>query len=404
MRAALATVIAVCIGSTSALTYTIQFRQWYHQYGDVFEEIKHANCSQQYATYLSGVVNETDVDLLGGVFDDRDKLTQPLIACILSHTNDYIKSVMGSAQVLLGIMPTVLALIGASTEELSMLACVGRRPLLAFLLSAGSPSVYFGRAFVYHDPVEILQDRKYRLRQARPRSPRTRVAIAVAQYALALLTFANIAIMNWELGVKSICLFWTFGIEASILWACLGVMVHMWGCLVLRLRLRGFRGRHLGEVKEVVKARQANVWSFPVEVWSWIARLPGRITNLAETEFVPCAADGYKAMIIQFVERKTFLVVDWVLSVGTILHIIFGTLVFSSLIFLGVNDALVILARYMASALTRRIIVMYELAGLRETCIATQGNKHGALSVTEISEGRRMTVVMGPTSLAKDSP
>lgn len=46
---------------------------------------------------------------------------------------------MVSAQVGLGLMPTILSLIGPSYEELLLLASVGRRPLLALLLYIGSP-------------------------------------------------------------------------------------------------------------------------------------------------------------------------------------------------------------------------------------------------------------------------
>lgn len=53
--------------------------------------------------------------------------------CILDNTGEYVKSVMATAQVLLGVTPTILSILGPSTEELAMLGVVARRPLLAFI-------------------------------------------------------------------------------------------------------------------------------------------------------------------------------------------------------------------------------------------------------------------------------
>lgn len=40
---------------------------------------------------------------------------------------------MATAQVLLGVTPTILSILGPSTEELAMLGVVARRPLLAII-------------------------------------------------------------------------------------------------------------------------------------------------------------------------------------------------------------------------------------------------------------------------------
>jgi hypothetical protein len=59
---------------------------------------------------------------------------------------------------------------------------------------------------------------------------------------------------------------------------------------------------------------------------------------------------------------------SWVLSVYVIVHVVYGMLVLSSLYFIGPRDALGVVGRYMASVLVCRVIVMYEIAGLRERC------------------------------------
>src|SRR5688572_30771483 len=98
----------------AALTYTNQFASWYPQHGHIFETLKQTHCKDEYADYLTANKSHSKIDVLGGG-GEYSVLTQPVVNCILNYTSDYVKNGMTSAQVLLGIMPTVLALLGAST-------------------------------------------------------------------------------------------------------------------------------------------------------------------------------------------------------------------------------------------------------------------------------------------------
>jgi hypothetical protein len=380
----------------AALTYTCQFRDWYPQYGHIFETIKNEDCADEYQSYLGRDKNPSKIDVLGGG-GQYTVLTQPVINCILNHTSQYVMNGMTNAQVLLGIMPTVLALVGASTEEMSMLANVGRRPLLALLLAAGSPSVYFSRAFEYSGPREILSETPDRMQQWRPRNWFSKLLVSGPEYIIALAAIGNIAVMNWELGVRTICSFWNDAIIAPTLWACLGVVLHVLGTFVLRLRLRGWRGReeevrrakHEAEEKKKAadKARKAgagrNQDPFGLLealclVGGWFFGVPKRFCGILRTEFVPSAAEPFEVRILQFKETKTFLVAAWTLSMLTIFHIIYGTLVFASTTFIGTHDALIIVARYMGSVALCRIVLMYELAGIRESRAEDERSGSGA--------------------------
>ncbi|KAK4196161.1 hypothetical protein QBC40DRAFT_258315 [Triangularia verruculosa] len=369
-------ILFVCITPIAAWhdPNTNQFRDWYPQYGHIFEALKQQHCMTEYQNYLTGNRTAFNRDILGGG-GPNTVLTQPVIQCILDKTSDYVKNGMTAAQVLLGVMPTVLSVMGPSTEEMSMLANVARRPLLALMLAAGSPSVYFSRAFEYHQPDHILADHKARLRQWRPKKWYSKLLISLAQYTIAMATIANIASLNWEIGVKSICTLWTNRIFGPTIWAVLGLLVHILGTIGLRLRIRGWRGPEdqVREAVEKVKSTRAakpngtfhvgaTLWS----AWEWVAGIPQRLCHLLATEFRPSASDGLAVGIFTFKESKLFLVAAWVGSMATVLHIIFGTLIFASTIFVGVEDALSIVGRYMASVAICRIILMYELAGIRE--------------------------------------
>lgn len=363
-------------------TNTNQFREWYPQHGHIFEALKQKYCMTQYRQYLTGNTSAVERDILGGG-GANSVLTQPVIQCILNNTSEYVKNGMTAAQVLLGVMPTVLAVMGPSTEEMSMLANVARRPLLALMLAAGSPSVYFSRAFEYHDPAQILHDHPSRLPQWRPSMWYYKLSISMAEYIIALAAIANIATLNWELGVKATCTLWTNRTFGPTIWALLGLVVHIFGTIGLRLRVCGWRGpkkevlEAVKRKKEAVKrkeeaAKRKEESAFHIRerlapAGGWISSIPRRLLGLLKTEPIPSASEGYDVRIVTFQESKLFLVAAWVGSMATVLHIIFGTLIFSSTIFVGVEDALSIVGRYMASVSICRIILMYELAGLRES-------------------------------------
>ena len=68
------------------------------------------------------------------------------------------KANMAGAAVLLGLMPTILSAIGPSSAEMALLFT--HRPLLAFLIAFGAPSIFPARPGEYADPTECLRMRE----------------------------------------------------------------------------------------------------------------------------------------------------------------------------------------------------------------------------------------------------
>lgn len=66
--------------------------------------------------------NETTDVVLGS--DPMTMFATPMIECILEHCSEYIKYSLGTVQVMLGVTPTIDALLGASTEEVCILALI----------------------------------------------------------------------------------------------------------------------------------------------------------------------------------------------------------------------------------------------------------------------------------------
>ncbi|KAI0809502.1 hypothetical protein GGR55DRAFT_696314 [Xylaria sp. FL0064] len=349
ISAALLLISILFITSASA-AITSQFQNFYPQNRAEYEYILHHNCSQQFANYLTGRPQDFTGDWLGGG-GELTVLVQPVVNCLLENTSEYIKAAASSAQVLLGVTPSILATLGTSSDELAMLSVVGRRPLLSLLISFGSPGVYMARAFDFRQPEKILRQSPGRYRLHRPDTTFKRRILAAAQYIIALGAFANIAALSWRLGV---CAWWSETIFAPLVWTVLSVAIHFGGTFAIRLRVCRI---YSDEDKEV-----------DIGLSQWLRMLPARLYGYWKSEWVPAVSQD-EIRIISFEEEKIYVIWSWFLSVATVIHIIFGSLVLSGLLFIGPQDALMIVFRYVLSVLLGRILVAFELSGIRHQYI-----------------------------------
>ncbi|KAI8622909.1 hypothetical protein F5Y19DRAFT_483308 [Xylariaceae sp. FL1651] len=350
-----------------------QFKQWYEQYGYVFKDILNKKCQKEYQNYLYGIdSNVTAIDWQGGG-DEPSIITQPVILCILNNTSDYIKSVMSSAQVLLGLTPTILALLGPSSAELSLLTVVARRPGFALLLALACPSVYLSRAFDNGSPLDILKERPGRLPQWRFKGWK-RWALVAVQYSIALGALSNVGILYYQLGVRTVCMFWPNGTVAVPIWGILVLPVHIVGTFIFRLQARRtYSDEHGLEPLQFIGFRQ------------WIGRSWVRVQELLKTEFIPAASQDHM-YVIAFNERKWLIFLNWVLTPSIVIHVIFGTLVLSSLTFIGPRDAIEVVGRFMVSVLLCRALLMYEIAGIRDRYNSSSGGLVPILPIKEADD------------------
>ncbi|KAK4209272.1 hypothetical protein QBC37DRAFT_391395 [Rhypophila decipiens] len=334
--------------------HRIQFQRWFNQYGFVFEKLLSRHCSSEYEHYLYDTATNATIywDEGGGT---ASTLVQPVVSCLLDSMPQFIMSNMQSAQVFLGLTPTILAILGASTEESATLAVIGQRPFLSLMLACGSPSVYLSRAFEFKDPVEILS--KHRPQHYRPgiisgKSSTFRALLVIIQYTTAFAATANVSMLAYELGTQAICLFASEWVLMPFLWSASVIFLYFMGFGWHRLRVRRVKQcKHKPECNNAECKKPE----------TWVHLLVRRI----KCEFRLSVNNG-KFHVEPADESKRYIILGWILSVVSVLHIIFGTLTLSSMLFIGPRDALKLIARFVASALACRIITMYELAGLRE--------------------------------------
>ncbi|KAJ2998878.1 hypothetical protein NUW58_g182 [Xylaria curta] len=322
-----ARLLSSCLFITSSLaTLTSQFQNFYPQHGGKYEYLLQNNCSEEFANYLTGRPQDFEGDWLGGA-GANTVLVQPVVTCLLDNVSEYIKAASSSAQVILGVAPPLLATIGSSTDELAMLSVVGRRPLLSLLISFANPSVYMERIFDFRQPEKMLQNSRGRYTPQKPSTAAQHWALVVIQYAVALGAAANIAVMSWQLGVGTVCSWWSETVFAPLVWTVLSIPIHLAGTFATRLRLRRI---YRDEDKKM-----------NIGFGLWMQMLPTRLYEFCWSEWVPSVSQD-EIRVVSFNEERLYVVWSWLLSTATIIHIL-----------------------YVVSVLACRILVTFELAGMR---------------------------------------
>lgn len=301
---------------------------------------------------------------------------------------------------LLGLLPAMLALLGSTANEVGILGL--RRPFLGFLIAVGSPSISPIRTFIHDDPREVLQ----RSSTARP-YPQLRTASAVmlsiAEYIVAMLAAGNVCLVIAEMGFRAVS---SIGSEVQwvpTFWIIGSLVVYGLGFVSLVTRLR------LHHPHERTGSRRGTVWR--------------AIQRTIRREPILCGRQE-TTMLTYGPETLLWSMFSWLTSTLTVVHIIFGTLIFSGILFIGPQDAAEIGLRICGSTLACRSILIFELFGLRSRLVggetfeninsrpdthlmATLGEDHDAMSgrhgyPTFYSQGTGTT--MGPDKTTRHLP
>lgn len=318
---------AVYLSVSAASASDSTFRAWYPEYSDIFQGILETSCRDEYAAWLAS--NQSILDTAKHAGDGTSTPGETVVQCVLSLTSEFIKANMASAAVLLGIMPFALSVLGSSSEESALLFVIARRPLLTTLLLAGAPVVVALRPFEWKDPVDILRAREGRFQSMRLGPP---WLVLILEYVLVLASVANVADVTYQLSAGVVTMILPDSKYLPGLWAVTGILVHFIGALCLKSRLR---------------------------------LLTPKGESVFKSEFTLSSA---KAITVETMpERKLFLILSWIASTSTTFHVIFGTLAFSSMQFISVKDAFGVIGRYTASVTLCRVVLMYELSGLRSS-------------------------------------
>ena len=290
------------------------------------------NCSAEYERYFQDADYESPNTL-----ECRHCKAAPVVGCLLNTFPETDKANMASAAVILGILPATLSLAGSNTAETGLLSL--RRPLLAFLIGAGAPAVSPTRTFNYGDPKELIQIRPKSIRAPRLNNVSS-ITVLVFEYIFALLAVANLCLVSFQLCIRTLCSFSLDTAYLPALWAFLAAVVHLFGAAAVAMRVR------IGEVRSDKPTR-------------------GRSIRQRIRDEFRLSKDQAEATITLQEETPYFIFISWFTSSGTVVHIIFGTLVFSSLLFITTLDAVTVVFQFLGSTIICRAILMFELSGMR---------------------------------------
>lgn len=170
--------------------------------------------------------------------------------------------------------------------------------------------------------------------------------ISIAQYLAVGGAVANVLLLAYELGVHAVAVFARDTIFAVPLWTLGAAIIHLAGVLAIWLRV------HLVRVDEGYGTRLGGPLS---------ARVP---TQIIPSVFHPPMRLKLRSLDDEKIYHVLFYMLTWLINLGIIAQVSFGTLTLSSLLFFSISDTLIIVARYTLSAIVCRAVVRFELAGM----------------------------------------
>ncbi|KLU84021.1 hypothetical protein MAPG_03068 [Magnaporthiopsis poae ATCC 64411] len=270
-----------------------------------------------------------------------------VVDCVLGVFSESRKVEATAAALTLGLTPTILQVLSASSAETSLLFL--RRPVLALLIAASSIAPSNAKDSFYANP-----DRAMELPVALSTRPwllarNTRagaVLVSAAEYSLAGLAAGNVAFLAYQLG------HWNFLVTTNSVWDPMlmtyaALLTHLIGVVALLLRFKA-----ASTVKSDSSKRR-------FRLARWLCR-----------EGVPAAygADGEALVLSPRPASILSLAASWVDSIAPTLQVLFSTISLSGSLFMNQVNARECIFRYFLSAVAARLILSYELAGMREAC------------------------------------
>jgi hypothetical protein len=253
-------------------------------------------------------------------------------------------------------MPTLLSTIAPSIAEMALLSV--HRPGLSFLIALGAPSIWQTRLLEYNDPARVLgglgNDARGTLLTVSI-SKRFKWAtglLSALQYVLAAGAVFNVVWTSLEVGRNTI-LSWgcttTFG---PLLWTSLAGAVHL---------VAGFSFAHARRsVYNPIGGRRSES-----EKWT-VSKGLRKVVSLLENEVTLCAEQTVGQYDDNVRVPRLAVVANVLAGCGGFIHLMFGIIIFSSLQLVSVWDVLnFVLCRYVASAVVCRLILVFEIGGLR---------------------------------------
>jgi hypothetical protein len=294
--------------------------------------------------------------------------------CILDGIPGTLESNYASAQVVLGLIPAVMLLIGPSIAEVAVIST--RRPLSAVLVALGCPTTYLGRVFRRVDVREPLdfKDRsvvgtklgKYLTKKysgsaaASDTSDTTQTpkhqaighAVDLAMYAIAFLAIANGVQISVYTDLRTISGWRCGALFMPMVWFLMSVVERGWGMIAARVQswsARNLASAHTGTEPQSTPQSNSKLYNMRL--------LLLRLQSLFRSNFYKQLSGAEPTLWSEFL--------FWIAQASALVHMIFDIFELSSLVFISALESVQVFARFALSIVLCQIVVQDELAIIR---------------------------------------
>jgi hypothetical protein len=296
--------------------HPLKYQKWYPAFGFYLSIISKEICNMTLLAYEGSLSAREELPRVSNYCGVR-------LSCMLSTTGEAVKANMAATTMLLGLTPTILAGLGPTIAEVSLLSL--RRPILAILISLGTPAIFPSRIGTYDDPCKVYELDTGALvvsKIARPYSG----FVSAAECLLAAGAAANVFQVSYDIGVRSVLGWWCEFSYALIFWSLFTDVIHHFSALALRLSLR----------KAIYQEHRDSLAS--------VKGLWDRFTQFVNREFKLSANNCSFRQLDNTVIGPVGLALNLLAGWFSLIHIAFGTAVFSGVVFIITGDAAVLLS------------------------------------------------------------
>ena len=308
-----------------------------------------------------------------------------VINCFLDHLSEGDKANMACSIIILGLIPTILTLIGSDMSEIVPILL--ERPLFASLISFGLPVTSVVRLFSSYEakaepPRPLTATLRQRFapsgkRHGRPSDRIWAAILSVVQYfSLAAAIFNQIS-NTLDLG-RRVVIAWhcTFSVAGQILlWVFLGFLGQWIAASSLILQKHNVHSSRAPSApspphearpqRPATTARRSNktVQARAQQAIHWLF-------HKAKAEFTPRVfrSDSESAHHKQQPTQPSILsdLLYLLASMVGLGQFVYGTLIFSSFLFISTPDAAAVAARYIITGVVCRTVLFFELDAMKD--------------------------------------
>ncbi|ATY58251.1 hypothetical protein A9K55_002916 [Cordyceps militaris] len=319
---------------------TALYNQFFPAWDNMLKDYLEHNCQEVVTNYRNATFNDTHISY---------------------------EAELSAAAVVLGLAPSILQMVSPTPADTALISL--RRPILALLLSLASPATVFSEAATYASNIAVLS--KPLSQQIRGTFPYTAgrllsagasvdvsnyvaALLSAIQYILALAAVANSAYRTYQLCVWTVCSFSPIVVFLPALWHGTVVLLHLGGWIAQRLNLQRAEATRGAKKSTDAQDRQRAKFGWGSRAKSWV-RNEATPSVFAEKLLVENRAAG---------PAPFFSVVTAALYAGVPVHLLYGTLVLSSLTFISAFDSITVVAFYAISTVVSKAIVYFECASI----------------------------------------